>query len=53
MEYTFEIDENELINAIESQTGGLYENIQESWHITNIKLRYGHQIEITIGEEEV
>jgi hypothetical protein len=51
MAFTITIKGNDLIEWIENNKGGVYENIKEDDRITNIQLRYGDDITVTIGDD--
>lgn len=52
MAYKVTIRGSDLINLLEDWFGNVYQNIKEEDRITEIRLRFGDEVEITIGEEE-
>ena len=50
--FKVKISGRDLIDLLESQFGNVYQNIKEDDKITDVRLDYGNDIEITIGDEE-
>ena len=50
--FTVSIFGRDLIDWLEEHVGHVYENIGEEDRITKVRLGYGDEIRITIGEEE-
>ena len=53
MAFIIKIDGSRLIDLLEEEFRNVYENTKEGDKITKVKLHYGDEIEIVIGEEEI
>ncbi len=49
--YEVKIKGSDLVDLLEDWSGHVYENIKEEDRITDVQLRYGDEVVITIGEE--
>ncbi len=52
MAYKVEIKGDALVELLESHLGNVFEHIKEDDRITKIKLHYGDNVEIIIGDED-
>ena len=50
--FTITIKGERLIELLEEEFGNIFGNIKEGDRISKMRLRYGDEVEITIGEEE-